>query len=98
MVVSVAAVGLKSKQEENKTLDRQMNILDAAGLSLGEFGKPAKELSKDQIDELYGWVSEKLVDLDSGEFVTDIDPAKTYEPREAAEKEESSVEIRLERI
>lgn len=92
LVVSVAAVGLRGKQEENKVLDRQKNILDAAGLAIGEFGKPASELSRDQIDELYSWVSEKLVDLETGEFVTDIDPA-LYDPREAAEKVDSSVEI-----
>lgn len=91
-VVSVAAVGLKDKQEENKTLDRQRNILDAAGLSIGEFGKPASELSRAQIDELYGWVSEKLVDLETGKEVEDMDP-KAYDPREAAEKVDSSVEI-----
>jgi Na+-transporting NADH:ubiquinone oxidoreductase subunit C len=92
LVVSVAAVGLKGKQEENKALDRQKNILDATGLSLGEFGKPASELSKEQIDQLYSWVSEKLVDLETGEFVTDIDVAK-YDPKEAASKPETSVEI-----
>ncbi|QEF99002.1 Na(+)-translocating NADH-quinone reductase subunit C [Stieleria maiorica] len=92
LVVSVAAVGLKGKQEENKMLDRQKNILDAAGLSIGEYGKPASELSREQIDELYAWVSEELVDLQTGEFVTDMDTA-AYDPREAAEKADSSIEI-----
>lgn len=103
LVVSVAAVGLKDKQDQNKALDRQKNILDAAGLSIGEFGKPASELSKDQIKQLYGWVSEKLVNLETGEiveeldpdkysFVTDLDP-KNYDPKEAAGKTECSVEI-----
>ncbi len=93
LVVSVAAVGLKDKQEENKLLDRQKNILDAAGLSYGEYGKPASELSRDQIDELYSWVSEELVDLQTGEFVTEeMDPAN-YDPREAAEREADSIPI-----
>ena len=92
LVVSVAAVGLKDKQEENKLLDRQRNILDAAGLSFGEFGKSATKLSRDQIDKLYSRVSEKLVNLQTGEFVTDMDPAK-YVPREAAERIADSIPI-----
>ncbi|QDV81984.1 Na(+)-translocating NADH-quinone reductase subunit C [Stieleria sp.] len=92
LVVSVAAVGLKGKQEENKMLDRQKNILDAAGLSIGEYGKPASELSKAQIEELYAWVSEELVDLETGQIVKDMDPAD-YDPREAADKVDTSTEI-----
>ncbi|MCO8121032.1 Na(+)-translocating NADH-quinone reductase subunit C [Stieleria sp. TO1_6] len=92
LVVSVAAVGLKDKQEQNKTLDRQKNILDAAGLAVGEFGKPSSELSKDQIDDLYKRVSEQLVDLETGKVVTDMNVAD-YDPREAAEKKDSSIEI-----
>ncbi|OYP33147.1 Na(+)-translocating NADH-quinone reductase subunit C [Rhodopirellula sp. MGV] len=91
-VVSVAAVGLREKQEQNKVLDRQKNILDATGLARGEYGLPAAELSKEQIDELSSWISEKLVDLETGEYVTDMDPAK-YDPREAAEKPDTSVAI-----
>ncbi|MEM6469870.1 MAG: Na(+)-translocating NADH-quinone reductase subunit C [Planctomycetota bacterium] len=92
LVVSVAAVGLRGFQEENKVLDRQKNILDAAGLSTGEFGMAASELTREQIDELYEWVSEALVDLETGEFVTDMDVAK-YDAREAAAKTETSTAI-----
>lgn len=91
-VVSVAAVGLRDRQEQNKVLDRQKNILDATGLARGEYGLPAAELSKEQIEELTGWISEKLVDLETGEYVTDMDPAD-YDPREAAEKPDSSIAI-----
>lgn len=91
-VVSVAAVGLRGKQEQNKVLDRQKNILDAAGLSVGEFGKPASELSREQIESLYEWVSEALVDLETGEYVTDLNVAD-YDAREAAAKTETSTEI-----
>jgi len=92
LAVSAAAVALRPYQEQNKILDRQRNILDAAGLAMGEFGRSAPELSKEQIDELYSRVSEKLVDLETGEYVTDMDP-KEYDPREAAKKPETSVEI-----
>ena len=92
LCVSAAAVSLRERQEENKILDRQKNILDATGLALGEYGKPAAELDRAQIDELYGWISEKLVDLQSGQYNTDLDVA-TYDPREAVNKEETSVAI-----
>ncbi len=91
-VVSVAAVGLKKKQDENKDLDRKVNILNAAGLATGEFGKAAGELSIEQIDQLYERVGEILVDLETGKLVTDIDVA-TYDPREAAAKDELSTEV-----
>ncbi|MEO1529019.1 MAG: Na(+)-translocating NADH-quinone reductase subunit C, partial [Planctomycetota bacterium] len=61
LMVSVARVGLLKMQEDNKKLDQQKNILDAAGLSTGEFGRPASELSNEQIEELYAWVTEELV-------------------------------------
>ncbi|MEP4681603.1 MAG: Na(+)-translocating NADH-quinone reductase subunit C, partial [Rhodopirellula bahusiensis] len=64
--VSAAAVALRPMQEENKKLDRQRNILDAAGLSKGEFGKSAAELDKEQIEMLWTWVSPELVDLETG--------------------------------
>ena len=92
LAVSAAAVALRPLQEQNKVLDRQRNILDAAGLAMGEFGRGASELSKTQIDELYSRVSEKLVDLETGEYVTDLDP-KEYDAREAAKKPDMSVEI-----
>ena len=92
LLVSVARVGLLQLQEDNKKLDQQKNILDAAGLSTGEFGKPASKLSSKQIEELYAWVTEELVDLETGEVVTDMDPAE-YDPVEAAGKKETSVEI-----
>jgi len=92
LVVSVAAVGLRGRQEANKVLDRQKNILDATGLSTGEYGKPAGELPRREIEKLYSRISERLVNLETGEFVTDMDPAD-YSAREAAEKLETSVEI-----
>ncbi|CAD72289.1 MAG TPA: NADH:ubiquinone reductase (Na(+)-transporting) subunit C [Rhodopirellula baltica] len=93
--VSAAAVALRPMQEENKVLDRQRNILDAAGLSMGEFGKPAAELDKEQIETLWAWVSPELVDLETGEVNTDFvgEEAEKYDPREAAKKKDDSIEI-----
>lgn len=100
LAVSAAAVALRPLQEENQLLDRQRNILDATGLAMAEYGRPAHELTKDQVDELYSWVSEKLVNLETGEYVTELDPevygdvgVVTYSPQDAVRKEAQRVEI-----
>jgi Na+-transporting NADH:ubiquinone oxidoreductase subunit C len=93
LAVSAAAVALRPAQEENKLLDRQRNILDAAGLALGEKGVSAGQLSKDEVAKLYARVEERLVDLDSGAYETGLDPEK-YEPRDAAKVDATSTEIK----
>ena len=52
LAVSVAAVSLKAKQDSNVALDIKKNILDASGLSTGEYGRPAKELTLEEIENL----------------------------------------------
>ena len=93
-VVSFAAVSLRSKQDENKLLDQQKNILDATGLSTGEYGRTTKNLKRDQIDSLGEWISAKLVDLETGEFkeATEEEIAE-YDAKEAAGKDELRIEI-----
>lgn len=79
IVVSSAAVILKPVQEKNKLLDRNKNILAAAGLyKEGEHGK--KDIAR-----LFEQFTVKVVDLETGRFVTDgsIDPM-TYDQRTAA--------------
>lgn len=92
LAVSAAAVALRPAQEENKLLDRQRNILDAAGIALGEKGYLAGQLSKAEVANLYSRVEERLVNLETGEYETGLD-IKTYEPRDAAKKEATSTEI-----
>lgn len=95
LFVSAAAVGLQGRIEKNKILDRKKNILDAAGLSSGEFGLSAKELSVQQIEQLYQRVEERLVNLETGDYVTDMKAKeyKQYDAKEAAMKEATSVEL-----
>ncbi len=69
LAVSTAAVSLRGKQEANVKLDQQKNILDATGLAIGEYGVQANELTTKQIDKLNGYVSAKLVNLETGEYV-----------------------------
>jgi Na+-transporting NADH:ubiquinone oxidoreductase subunit C len=74
-LVAGAAVGLRPYQEANRQLDRKKHILAAAGLYTE--GK--------SVDELFKGVEPMVVDLASGNFVTDgsIDPDK-YNQRKAA--------------
>lgn len=63
IVVSSAAVGLRSLQQSNAAVDKKTNILTAAGLHQAG-------MTKDAIAELYAArVEEKFVDLETGEYV-----------------------------
>ncbi|WP_320171156.1 Na(+)-translocating NADH-quinone reductase subunit C [Maridesulfovibrio sp.] len=81
LLVSTAAVGLKSIQEKNKVLERKENILKAAGIYKDDV----------PVDELYKQIEPKVVDLSTGEYV-DMDPV-AYDQRKAAKDSESSIAI-----
>ena len=80
ILVSSAAVFLKPRQDENKVLDVQKNILAISGLV-----KDTSALSRDEIIARFNEVTPKLVDIETGKFYTgkDVDP-ETYEQRVAA--------------
>ena len=73
VVVSTAAVVLKPAQQANKTLDLKRNILMAAGLL-----NPALS-----VEEQFEQVETRVVDLDQGRFVDDVD-ASTFDQRAAS--------------
>lgn len=73
ILVSLAAVALKPRQEANKLADKKQNILRIAGMM--EEGK--------SVDELFKKIEARVVDLSSGQFADDIDPA-TYDQRKAS--------------
>lgn len=80
VIVSTAAIGLKPLQQANKSLDKKRNILVAAGvydaLSVGKLSAKEVEASFQQIEP-------RIVNLQTGEFVSDIDAA-SYDQRKAA--------------
>ncbi len=85
VMVSAFAVGLREVQDRNKAEDMQKNILQAAGIF-----DPARPVA-----EQFARFDKKLVDLETGEFVTDggaVDP-ESYDPRKAAGTPSLSVEI-----
>lgn len=72
-LVAGAAVGLRPRQEANKQLDRQKNILVAAGL-----------YNEDTpVQELFATIETHLIDLENGQFVPadKIDPNKYNQQR-----------------
>lgn len=71
--VSVTVVGLKDIQMRNRTPGIRENILEVAGLL--QRGK--------NIDRLFEQVEVRVIDLKTGNYVDDIDPA-AYDQRQAA--------------
>lgn len=69
IVVAGSAVGLKSRQQEQRALDKQRNILAVAGLM-------KQGMSADEVADIFkAHISPRLVDLASGELL-DKDPGK----------------------
>lgn len=83
VMVSGAAVGLRELQNANKSLDRQRNVLLAAGL-IDRTANDAK------VREVYeARVSPVVVDLTSGSTIADADPASIDGLRDAKSSDES---------
>lgn len=82
ILVSAAAVGLSERQERNKIEEKRKNILQAAGLYREDVA------IEDQFDK----IQTRIVDLQSGEFSTEIDTA-TFDSRAAARDPETSQRI-----
>ncbi|MCC2617899.1 Na(+)-translocating NADH-quinone reductase subunit C [Aestuariibacter halophilus] len=83
IVVSGAAVGLRSLQQTNAALDKQTNILEAAGLL---------EQANGKIMETYdALVEERFVDLNTGQFVDA--PYEGYDMYKAAKMPEYSSRV-----
>jgi Na+-transporting NADH:ubiquinone oxidoreductase subunit C len=83
VLVSFAAVALKPLQVNNKELDMKKNILDVAGLL--EEGTDINSAFSKQIEA-------KIVDLETGDYVENIN-ANEYDQRKAAKDPAQSVAI-----
>lgn len=71
VLVSVAATSLAPIQDANALLDRQKNVIKAAGLV-----ERGEKLSAAQIAERFGKVEQVVVDLATGDVKTDVAPEK----------------------
>ena len=92
ILVSLTAVSLKPLQDVNKELDRKQNILRAAGL-LGA-GESEDSMGRDAA-VLFESFEVRAVDLDTGDFTTEIDPA-SYDQIRASRFAESSRDLSAE--
>ena len=89
VLVSTAAVKLKPIQVKNKRLDVKKNLLLAAGLL------ESPSASEAQIKDAYSQVEAKLIDLSTGEEVTDMDPS-TFDLEKADKNPEMMIKIKPE--
>lgn len=80
--VASAAIVLQPLQVENAILDMRRNILQVAGL-----WDPGVD-----VDELFESIEPRVIDLQSGAYVEDIDP-EAFDPAEAAKDPELSVQV-----
>lgn len=76
--VAGSAVALKDRQEANVLLDKQKNVLSVSGHMPEDTSATAIRSTYDK------HIRPKVVNLQTGDYVTDIDPT-TYDQREARE-------------
>jgi len=82
VVVSSAAVLLRPLQEANRIASIQKNIVKAAGLYTEE---------NNDVATLFSQLETRVVDLDTGEYVTDVDPEKFDAVKAAKDPKTSEV-------
>lgn len=81
-LVASASVLLKPRQVANAILEMRRNILEVAGLM-----EPDSD-----VNELYQSIEARVVDLETGTYVEDMDP-EGFKPLEAAKDPELSVQV-----
>ena len=80
VIVSGVAVALKPAQVLNKELDQKQNILRAAGM-LDE--NRTTTADGKTVEELFAEFTVRVVDLESGEFLDDVD-STSFDPIKSA--------------
>lgn len=94
VLVSAVAVGLKPSQVENQLLDRNKNILVAAGLF-----DPATDTNAD-VEERFKDFDVRLVDLEKGEYANEedlasagIEDVNAYDANQASKNKALSIDL-----
>ncbi len=83
VLVSSAAVSLKQDQLRNAALDKQRNVLFAAGLA-----DPTERLDSEQVEGMFENIRPVVIDLETGRE-TDIDPT-SFDQAKAARNPDTS--------
>jgi Na+-transporting NADH:ubiquinone oxidoreductase subunit C len=73
--VASSAVSLREEQDRNAYLDKQKNVLIAAGLATEK-----EKLSREEIQERFRPVETVVIDLETGEELEGVDPT-TFDPK-----------------
>jgi Na+-transporting NADH:ubiquinone oxidoreductase subunit C len=73
--VASSAVSLRERQDRNAFLDKQRNVLIAAGLA-----REGEPLTREEIEARFGPVRSVVIELESGRELPDVDPA-TFDPK-----------------
>ncbi len=92
IIVSGVAVALKPIQQANKELDQKQNILRAAGM-LAEGSSVASDGRT--VDEMFAEFTVRVVDLESGDFLDDVD-ASSLDPIKVAKDPGRSIALTAE--
>ena len=71
VLISVANVGLRERQEANKLLDKQKSVLQAAWLV-----QPGEKVSRAQIEALFQNIHARVLDLETGRILQDLNAAE----------------------
>jgi len=82
MIVSATAVALRPTQEINKQKDKQVNILQVAGLY-----DPAEDVT-----DAFGKFEPQVLEIETGTFTDQFDAA-TFDDRASADNPETSIEL-----
>ena len=77
VVVSSSAVSLRERQAANQLLEKQRNVLVAAGLAAED-----ESLSREEVAARFGPIRQVVIDRRTGQEMSDIDPA-TFDQRAA---------------
>ena len=86
VVVSSSAVTLRERQEANQLLEKQRNVLVAAGLATED-----ELLESDDVASRFAPIRQVVIDLRTGEESASTDPA-TFDQRAATRDVETSLE------
>ena len=85
--VSTAAVGLRARQDANKLLDRQKNVLDVSGLI-----EPGATIPAEEVRRLFAEAIRPVaINLETGDAATGIDAAN-FDQQEAVKDGDRSQE------
>ncbi len=96
LMVSTAAVALKEVQSKNKILDRQRNIIAAAGLHENPDSMSATEVTDFFKPER---IEQKMVDLATGKYAENPEvTGESYDERKAAKDEKMNATIKGDRF